>query len=297
MKMKMKQNILFLVLGIMLVFSACEPMEKRNDLGPVYTEAELLNYMSVTVNGNTVTCENKAPGVISYWTTDFGTQSNESKVDFTIPLKSSYTATLTAFCAGGPVTVSKKFEIATSDPNYYNSPYWNLLTNGMAGKTWVWASDIPGGKVWGNGGHMGNVSPGWWTLGTGDLAGQGGSPDDELTFNLDKAHNVIVTMPQVAGSLVAPKPGTGAGKFNMDFTKTLIVSDTLYSKGQITFTNWTVPLGMEPNSAGKPLHYVFNILKLTEDELVLEFPEPGVTSAWGTAWFYMFKRKGYSYPK
>jgi hypothetical protein len=292
MKMNTKFNIFYLLIGAIMIFASCEPREDRNELGPVYTPDQLSSYVDVKVEGNKVTCTNTAPGVISYWSTEFGTQSNQNTAEFYIPLKSSYNATLTAFCAGGPVTISKPFTIENSDLAYYSSPYWQLLTNGIDGKTWVWANDIPGGKVWGNGGYKGSTAPGWWTLGVGELDGQGGSPNDEITFNLDKSHNFIVTMPGVKDR----KPGSGQGKFNIDFSKTITLADTLYSKGQITFNNWTIPLGFEPNTAGKPLHYTFDILKLTENELVLSFPSPGVKDAWGEAWFYMFKRKGYTYP-
>jgi hypothetical protein len=288
----MKKEILYIAIAALLIFAACDPMEKRNELGPVYSETELSNYMTVKVNGNYVTLVNKAPSVISYWSTDFGNQSNKDSVTFRIPLANTWTATLTAFCAGGKVTVSKTFNIAQNDEDYYSSPYWNLLTNGTAGKTWVWASDIPGGKVWGNGGHMGSAAPAWWTLTVDDIVGQGGGPGDEITFNLDKKQNLIVTMPGTDR-----KPGTGSGTFDIDLTSTLTVSDTIYSLGKITFTNWTIPLGFEPNTSGKPLHYVFNILRLTENELVLEFAEPGSKDTpWGgVGWFYMFKRKGYTY--
>jgi hypothetical protein len=289
----MKKEILYIAIAALLIVAACEPMEKRHELGPVYGETDLSKYMSVKVDGNYVTLVNNAPASISYWITDFGNQSNKDSIVFRIPLANTWTATLTAFCAGGKVTVSKTFDIAQNDEEYYSSPYWNLLTNGTAGKTWVWASDIPGNKVWGNGGHMGSAAPAWWTLTVSDIVGQGASADDEITFNLDKKQNLIVTMPGAD-----KKPGTGSGTFDMDFTKTLTVSDTVYSLGKITFTNWTIPLGFEPNTSGKPLHYVFNILKLTENELVLEFAEPGSKdSPWGGgAWFYMFKRKGYTYP-
>lgn len=290
--MKIK-NLIYLFLGGLLMLGACEPMEERHELGKVYSEEELANYITVTVSGNEVTLENKAPEVISYWTTSFGSQSNQNTAKVYIPVANTYTATLTAFAAGGKTTVTKEFEIAQNDPAYFADPMWNLLTNGEAGKTWVWASDIPGGKVWGNGGYLGNTAPGWWTLNVNDIKSQGGDPSDEITFNLNRGMNFSVN---TAGT--ATVPGKGSGTFNMALGAANQVKDpngNVWSLGKITFTNHTIPMGFEPNTSGKPLHYTFDILKLTADELVLAFPEPGVNAAWGTAWFYMFKRKGYNY--
>jgi hypothetical protein len=268
-------------------------MEDRHEPGRVYSEEELLNFVTVTVNGNEVILENKAPQVISFWTTTFGSQSNKNTTTVYIPVANTYTATLKAFSAGGTTTVTKEFESAQNDPEYFANPMWNLLTNGEAGKTWVWANDIPGGKVWGNGGYLGNNAPSWWTLGMNDIISQGGDASDEITFNLDRGINFTVKTASATSV-----PGEGSGTFNMSLAEADQVKDdngNVWSLGKIIFTNHSVPLGFEPNSPGKPLHYTFDILKLTEDELVLAFPEPGVTSAWGTAWFYMFKRKGYTY--
>ncbi|RKD90646.1 hypothetical protein [Mangrovibacterium diazotrophicum] len=291
----MKNKIVYLVVAVTLMFTACDPIEDRNDAGEVLTEAELLNYMDVTVNGNVATCTNNAPGVISFWKTDFGQQMNANSVDFYIPVAKTYTATLIAYCAGGPVTATKEFTIAENDPEYFADPFWNMLTNGTEGKSWVWATDIPGGKIWGNGGYLASLKPEWWALGIADVAGQGGSATDEITFDLNEGLNFAVT----GMNAEDPVPGNGSGTFNMSLgdDNHLMNSDgsAVWSYGKMVFTNHTIPLGFEPNSSGKPLHYKFDILKLTEDELQLAFPEPGVTWAWGTAWFYMFKRKGYTY--
>lgn len=290
----MKKRILYTIISALVLFVACDPIEVRNDAGPVLSESELESYMNVSVNGNVVTCSNTAPGVISFWKTNFGQQSNKNTTDFYIPLANNYTATLTAFCAGGPVTVTKDFTIEQNDPAYFSDPFWNLLTNDTQGKSWVWASDIPGGKVWGNGGYLGSLKPEWWTLSVDDLPDQGGSATDEITFDLNGGLNFEVT----GASGDSPVPGNGSGTFNMALGESNQVmsadGSTVWSYGKITFTNHTIPLGFEPNSAGRPLHYEFDIMKLTNDELQLAFPEPGA-EAWGTAWFYMFKRKGYSY--
>ena len=60
--------------------------------------------------------------------------------------------------------------------------------------------------------------------------------------------------------------------------------------GTIEFSGTIPLLGVQPNQ-GNARQYVYHILKITEDELRLCAPEPGVTSGGGTAWFWNFKRK------
>lgn len=282
----------------MLLFAACDPIEDRIDAGAVMSESELLSHINISVDGNTVTLENTAPEVISFWQTNFGQQSNQSTASFYIPLENTYIATLTAYCAGGPVTVTKEFAIAQNDPEYFSDPFWELLTNGIDGKTWVWATDYPGGKIFGIGPYLASYGPDWWAPAVEELPGQGSSTAAEITFDLNLGFNFTVSN-SVDSSVETPMPGDGAGSFNMALgdENHLIFADgseQIWSYGKITFTNHTIPCGYEPNSEGKPLHYVFDIQKLTEDELQLAFPEPGA-GAWGGAWFYKFKRKGYSY--
>lgn len=294
----MKKQILYLIAGLAILFTACDPIEDRNSAGPVLSEDELLSNVSISVDGNNVTLENTAPEVISFWKTNFGQQSNQNKVTFYIPLQNTYTATLTAYCAGGPVTIEKQFEIAQNDPEYFADQFWLLLTNGPDGKSWVWATDFPGGKVWGIGPYLASTSGDWWSPAVADLPGQGASLTDEVVFDLNLGLNFKVINSE--GTTEDPTvPGNGSGTFNMSLgaANQIMNADgnAIWSYGKIVFTNHTIPLGFEPNTSGKPLHYKYDILKLTNDELWLAFPEPGVTGAWGSCWFYKFKRKGYSY--
>lgn len=290
-----KKNIIYIILGALLIV-ACDPMEKRHELsGPVYNEQQILEYMNVTVEGNYVTLENNAPGTISVWESSYGNKATTNHAKIYVPVKGSYSVTLTAYHDGGFVKATKEFEVAQFDEAYFNHEFWNNLTNGEAGKTWVWASDVPGGKVWGNGGYLGSYAPAWWTLGINDIPGQGGGADDEITFSLSMVNGPRFTVNQTISNAV---PGSGSGSFGMnlaDANQKKLDNGDLWSYGQIDFIGHTIPLGLEPNTPGKPLHYSFDILKCTPDELVLAFGEPGA-KAWDGAWFYVFKRKGYTYP-
>lgn len=291
----MKKNIIYALLGALLVITSCDPIEKRHELsGPTYNEQQIAEYMNITVDGNYITLKNTAPGTISVWETTYGNKATTNEAKVYVPVKGTYSVTLTAYHDGGYVKATKTFEVAQFDIAYFQHEFWQNLTNGEEGKTWVWASDIPGGKVWGNGGYLGSYAPAWWTLGIGDIPGQGGGATDEITFSLSMTNGPRFTVTQTGANAV---PGSGSGSFGMnlaDANQKKLDNGSLWSHGQIEFSGHTIPLGMEPNSPGKPLRYSFDVLKCTPDELVLAFGEPGA-GAWGGAWFYMFKRKGFTY--
>jgi hypothetical protein len=134
---------------------------------------------------------------------------------------------------------------------------WNLLANAMEGKTWVWASDIPGGNCFGNG-SGGATAPEWWQNGIAYLTEQGVAAD-EMTFDLAGAKNYTFTHAGVA-------------------KKALFELDTL---------NKTLKITGSDISLGNKVTYV--IVKLTADELTLAQQGDG----WRNIW--MYKRKGFNY--
>jgi hypothetical protein len=291
----MKKNIIHLLIGATLIFSACESIEKRHELSAVITADKLSDYIDISVDGNNVTCTNNAPGTISYWKLSTGATNHNKTSVFYLPLKNTYTVKLIAYGGSDTVSVTKSFNIEQNDLAFFSDPKWDLLTNGDKGKTWVWASDIPGGMVWGNGSYLSDRAPGWWKQSASDMSGHNGSPNDSIRFSYSTALIQVHTYQPGSGD---NKPGTGSGTFVMYLGDNYVkksADGSIWSYGQIVFSGTTLFSGIEPNTAGNPLHYTFDVLKLTADELVLAFPEPGVTAAGGGTWFYMLKRKGYSY--
>ncbi|MFV0346450.1 MAG: hypothetical protein ACK5IQ_09440 [Bacteroidales bacterium] len=286
------KRILYNITAILLLFTACEPVETRTEAGSVLSAEELSKALNIDVQGNNVICTNSNSGVITYWKSSFGSFQTGGDVKFYIPVQGDFTMEITAFSDGGTTTVSKDFSIAERDDSYFSSSLWDLLTNGAEGKTWVWATDYPGGAVWGNGGYLANDGPAWWTVNADGLDGQGASPNDEITFDLNSGINFKVVS-------TGTTPGSGSGSFTMDVKEEnqLMNSDgsgAVWSYGQINFQGFSIPLGMNPNN-NKATQYKYEILKLTADELHLAFAEDASAGAWSTAWFFRFKRKGYSY--
>ena len=184
--------------------------------------------------------------------------SNKPIDTLIVPFAGTYTIYYSIYTSGGPMGDSTQITVSGNDPGYFSSPMWNQLTSGIAGKTWVWATDRPTGICYGNGSGEA-VVPEWWQNGIDYLTGEGVA-DDEMTFNLDGAANFSFTHAGVSK----------AATFDLD---------TL--KKTIKITGSDISLG-----AGK-ITYV--VVKLTDDELTLAQQGAG----WRNLW--LFKRKGYTY--
>ncbi len=295
----MKKNILFVFIGGLLLFAACNPIEKRDSLSPALSVEELDSKVSVTLTGNTVSCSVDHT-CIAYWTTNSGKQGVGEDLEFYLPLRGDYTVTCTVISDAEKVSITRNVVVPESDPDYYSSPLWDLLTNGPDGKTWVWATDKPEATIWGvapwfSDPQIVNGTGIWWGQNFPDIEGQGTSADDELYFDLNQSHHYVLTQTGADA-----KPGSGSGSFDMDLSEDNMLlwsaDGSVFSYGTITFTNSTIPIA---SNDGGDYHYTYDILKLTADELVLAYFVDGVDrateGAWGPCWVYQFKRKGYSY--
>lgn len=300
-------NIAF-ALAFAVLFVACNPIEKDFGTGEVVTSADQLNVtltpvMFKTYKTNKYKVQCKSP-VVCKWSTTASYISNDTTV--LILGKGAQNIKLTAMAADGSL-VTKTYSV-TVDSLYYPVPaQWGYLC-GSSSKTWVWATDVTGtafpgaaaGKCYGNGGYLANNSPGWWTCGLSDLTGWGVA-NDKMTFSLDGASMTLVTgNTQAGGKGLAA--GTYGGTFSFDMSKTKASSSppsatnsNTYAIGQLTLSGVTVSLGYQPNVSGYPSIYTYDILYLDNNIMVLEAPEPSTTGAWGTAWFWVFKRQGYSF--
>lgn len=299
--MKKLFYIAFTVVAAAL-FASCDPIVDNVEVGDVITsadqiEATITPVMHKTYKTNKVKVHCTSP-VLCHWA---GGPTTYISNDTTILLfaKGNQSIKLTAMAADG--TILTKTYSATVDSMYYPIPKeWGLFC-GSGSKTWVWATDVaatsyysgaPAGKCYGNGGYQGNSGPGWWTCGLSDLTGWGVAAD-EMTFDMNGAANfTLVTgnTQKADGKDKGAQAGTYKGIFAFDMSKKI----EGYSIGQLSITGATISLGYQPNGAGFPSINTFDILYLDNNVMVLEAPEPGV-GAWGTAWFWVFKRKGFSF--
>lgn len=183
----------------MILMTSCNTIEDRVGLGSVLTKDQLkIQLIQNTPGANTISLVNKTNGAIMYWNWGSGTGHSSTSGDtvtFVQPFKGTFTLKYTAFCAGGTVTDSTTFTTAANDEAYFNAvPAWKTLTGGGTGQTWVFATDANGGVLAGNGPED-CLAPGWWTMKSGDLAGQlkgSWSLADEVYMDLIGAANFQV---------------------------------------------------------------------------------------------------------
>ena len=265
------KKIRICVWGLLIFLIACNTLEDRKKAGAVLSKDQLkITIYQATAGSNSITLINKTPEVIMYWDWGTGTAHSASPSDSVyayIPFKGTYTLRYTAFCAGGTVTDSTTFSIAANDDAFFDKdPAWKGLTGGGAGQTWVWAMDIPGGIIAGNGPEN-CTSPEWWTMDN--------SPDnswikfdDEITFDLNGAANVVLK--------------GGDGSVRKGFFK---VIDPYESEG-VKYSGIQLLNGPSfPWPA--PADGRYHITRLTPDELSIH--------EYGQYNIGMFKRKGYVY--
>lgn len=289
----MKKSILLLVGVLAFIFSACVPIENRETAGPVLAAADIsIDVHQTTAGGNQIAMINNTTGVAGMWDYLIA-QSVRGNDTILLPFLGSSTITFYATTAGGVVKVQKTIDITTID--HPTDTMWTHLA-GTGTKTWVWATDIPGGVVYGNGGYQGCFAPCWWTCKAADLSGWG-CLNDQMTFDLNGGANyTLVTGNIGADGLPA---GTYHGTYAFDMTKLIKAGDgSVYGHGTVTMGQ-PFSRGFQPNlgSAGaRPNIYTYNFLTINANQMYLVVPEPGA-GAWGTAWFWMFKQQGYTYTK
>jgi hypothetical protein len=275
----MKRKIFYLIVGAAFLISACEPIEKRQEAGPIVPAEDFVyTITNDATHDYIVYLNNKTPEVMFSWDYAWGsTRKQMDTVHLLVP--GTYTVKITALTAGGIVTTTKSVTVTEQDPDAFQEPQWAMLTNMAAGKTWVWNDALAG--VWGNGGFKGCNAPCWWVVNKAGMSDQQAG-NDEMTFDLNGGYHLTLK----AAARPAAYKGTTTGTFNLSFA----VFKEGWDVGKLTTTNVTVPLGVQVNFSDQIVNE-FYVLKLTDTELNLSAPEPGVTGDWGTAWFWMFKPK------
>jgi hypothetical protein len=281
----MKKSIIFSLFILAGAFMACEPIVNSDEIGGAITSADL-NVKATPIvvngkNGNMVVLENHSP-VLSSW--NCGGTTSIKAYDTVMVVKTGVVDV--AFTGLNPdgTKIEKKFTIQIDALTTLPTEYKYLFgdpTQGVTSKKYVW--DETAGAVWGNGGYLGNTSPGWWTNDKASMTTNDpdyGS-DGYMVFSLT---GLTLKKSNAAGT----KSETGTA----DLDLSAITKDgngAVWASAKLNTKNVTVLCGKQPNSASKqdPI-YSYDILKLNGSKLVLAWPEPGA-GAWGTAWFWMFR--------
>lgn len=273
------------MLAIALV--ACDPIENRDSIGGAIA-ADKLDVKATPIvvggkNGNMVILENHSP-VLSSW--NCGGSTSLKAYDTVMVVKTGVVdVTFTGLNPDG-TKIEKKFNIQidalTTLPNEYKYLFGDP-SKGVTSKKYVW--DETAGAVWGNGGYLGNSSPGWWTNDKAAMASQDADygSDGYMVFSL-----AGLTLKKSNASGTKTETGTAG----LDLSAAAIIKDgngAVWASAKLNTKNVTVLKGVAPNGGNAPI-YSYDILKLNDSKLVLAWPEGGDgAGAWSTAWFWMFR--------
>ena len=276
------KKIVYLIALIIGAFTvACDPIVDNVGVGDVITSADQIEatvtpVMIGSYNTNKVKVHCTSP-VICQWS---GGPTVYVSNDTTVLLfvKGEQDIILTAMANDG-TTYTKSYTV-TVDSMYYDVPEeWGYFC-GTSDKTWVWATDNTYSSsqwIWGNGDRSSDTAPAWWGRSASDAAEDDIDIDGTMNFSLDGA-----TFTKVEDG------DTTSGKFSFDMT----ASTTTQGIGTLTISGGTTILhGISQNDSQATV-YTFDIIKLTDDELILEYSTESNTYE---GWFWVFKREGYTY--
>ena len=185
-----------------------------------------------------------------------------------------------ATTGGGLVNDSVVVKVDTID--HPTNPIYSFLAgSGSSGNTWVWGTgnpESPGHNIWAVGSeNNAPASPSWWGVpNDATAASQLIDLNGTMKFDLNGGANFTKVENGV----------TTKGNFALDTQH-----KSPLAIGQITFTNTTILRGISQNDGGIVV-YIFDIMKIDDNELFLGYPDHNA----GESWYWVFKRQGYTFP-
>ncbi len=277
------KRIIYLITGVILVFIASCELQK-DDIGSI----------GVPPTNGAITIDNSDPynpifkatadnGFIYHWDLGNNQSAEGQTVTSYYPFSGDYNVVCIISGAGGTnVVANNSYNVATTDPAVANKPIWKELTSGGAGKTWVYNTVVTGTDYYpaycyqtyndttydyGDGARCWEPANGW-----GQCVGITPDINGEMVFDLIGGINY--TYHQIAGDAGVK------GTFILDAeNRTLTVVNPYILDYNIDCTEPTV------TATG-----VYNIVRITDDEMILWQKQTDID--WGTGWAWSFKQKG-----
>lgn len=222
--MKVDNRIFLMIAAVVFTLTACQ---EEHELGAPLESSDLK--FSVTQDpayDHRVYLSSEPDGVIPFW--DYGLGISNHAVDtIVIPFGGDFWIKYSGLGRAGAATDSAKITIAENDPTFFSDPEWNLLTNGAAGKTWIFDPTNPI-SYYGDG----------WLYDPGTCPDWSGFPCGtdwgEVTFDLNGRYNLTVKQKSLSGDTYTTKKGSFG--FNIaDKTLTFIGVPMLSSANSV---NW-----------------------------------------------------------
>ncbi len=273
-----KLNIYSLFILAIIALIACDPLEDRDSIGGGISAEELdVSATPVIVNGknsNKVILKNSSP-VLSSWNYGVGTTQRQSDTVLLV-LTGTTTITFTGLNPDGS-EITKSLDVAVDELTFDVPAQWGYLC-GSGEKTWVW--DDEASSCFGNGGYLGNTSPGWWAL-TVDGIDEQAAGEGEGASMVFSTSGATLTKHLTDGT-------TQQGTFSFDMTATTLDGDgNVWAEGMLTTKGVTVLCGISINEGGIDVND-YDILSLDDSNMTLSYHADGAT-AWGEAWFWVFR--------
>ena len=264
--MKINQIGILFIASVMLLFPACEPEVDEQSLQNT-TDVEGVELIATqsTTGGNEITLEMATPGITGYWDYNLGTALT-NRTTFVHPIPGTSTFTYVGTLGSEFFTKTVEVQVDTLD-HPLDQDYYDLVGDDTeAGKTWVFdGGPAPDGRLWWFMSAPNNedgARGAWW-----NAAGDCCPPVDaagKMKFDLDGGANYTYYADENAEGQ--------SGSFKLDV-----------ENQQLTIVNSNI-LGAEA-PYGNP-DGVYEIISLTEDELILYVP---TTPAGDSGWTWVFK--------
>lgn len=266
------RNIASYLVALLVVVSACEPIEDRDTLNNSYNpdDIQLEVIQSSSGTGNGLTLKMNTTGVYGYWDYKLNKKFT-NEVEFISPFMGNvefdYYVATPIINNNDPsdreyIKKSIVVDIQVAD-NELAPEYYSLVGDDLGGKTWVFDRANP--LWWYMSPNDGNAEGLWWN------AAECCAPSDQggkMVFDLSGAANYTYYS-DASGEAT----GTGTFRFNDGY-------DKFYIDGDVNI------LGAEGtpdvNDCAKSVSTLgeFQIYELTSDRLVLYIPDASCSSGW-----------------
>lgn len=257
-----RNNIIYgLFIGLMMLMVSCDSIvdEKHLENSTTVEGVELVATQNSN-NGNTIELSMNTPGVTGYWDYNLGKAlTNKVEIVYPIPGTSTFTFVGTLGAEFFEKTIDVQVDVLDTP---LEQDWYDLVSeNTSEGKTWEFAGDGGDGGLWWFMSAPDNPWAVWWNA--AGTCCPPGDADGRMVFDLDGAANYThYSGPDAEGE---------TGSFILDVeNQTLSLSGVRLLGGTDDRRN---PDG------------VYQIISLTEDEMVLYTPN----NAGGTGWTWVFK--------
>lgn len=266
-EMKINKIISLLLVSLVLMISACEPivdeqfLENTTDVAGVELVAA-----QTTAGGNEITLQMATPGITGYWDYNLG-KAFTDKVTFIYPIPGKSTFTYVGTLGAEFFTKTIDVQIDVLD-HALDQDWYDLVGDDTeAGKTWVFDGVAGDGNLWwymSPPNDPSSAGSAWWNAGgeccpPGDVSGK-------MKFDLDGAANYTYQSD--------PDAATELGSFvlDVDNQKLIVVGPNVLG-------------GSNSGEGGYNPSGIYQIISLTEDELILYIPD----AQWDSGWTWVFR--------